>query len=236
MEDKLSFLGALEPPGYYNGLFNFYSKYFEDDQSCISFLYNALEHDPKIDWDLAYKDGIDDIDKALLAPRRMLNAVKRFVSVAKDMELIRPGKDAFKVIFILTCIETLQTLKKGETIRKKRVAIVDFFKNHTSPSDRNFLIDHFEYIPDDFWKIYNGSIEDLPDALYNIRNAAVHTGEFWDTYFMRDEYHMVSTIPESQSDSGRGCIISFTYEQFEHIFVRTCINFISDYISSQYCT
>lgn len=48
-------------------------------------------------------------------PRRMLNAVERLVTAARDMEQIRRGKDVFKIVYLVTCIETLQLLKKTAT-------------------------------------------------------------------------------------------------------------------------
>ena len=62
----------------------------------------------------------------LLIPRRMLNCVERLVSAAKDMEQIRRGKDIFKIVYLVTCVETLQKLKGRNDLDKKEM-LFDFF-------------------------------------------------------------------------------------------------------------
>lgn len=51
-------------------------------------------------------------------PGRMVNTAERLVSAARDMEQIRHGKDVLKVVFLVTCVETLQNLigKSGSKV------------------------------------------------------------------------------------------------------------------------
>lgn len=110
----------------------FFRNSFPTDEACLEFLYRAVSAEPSIDsWNYELKNySIIMVDKngnflcdKILIPRRMLNTVNRLVSVASDMEKIRPGKDIFKIIFLVTCVETLQQLS-GKTEPKKNYYLI----------------------------------------------------------------------------------------------------------------
>lgn len=46
------------------------------------------------------------------APRRMANQVARLIELVRDLRQLRPGKDAFAVLYVRVCIESLCKLKK----------------------------------------------------------------------------------------------------------------------------
>ena len=107
-------------------LWLFYRDYFKNDESCLEFLFRAVRQEPVYtEEDLekqffnAYNDdNFVDPDDHLFIPRRMLNCVERMVSAARDMEQIRQVKDAFKIVFLVTCVETLQKLSGKDGFKK----------------------------------------------------------------------------------------------------------------------
>ena len=85
--------------------------------------------------------NLDAVDENIFIPRRMLNAVARFVTVARDMEQIRRGKDIFKVCFLVTCIETLQILKKAGknrlSLKARKACCLTFLKTMSRKTVEN---------------------------------------------------------------------------------------------------
>ena len=160
----------------------------------------------------------------------MLNAVQRFVSVANDIDTIRPGDDPFKIILLITCIESLQTQRR-KIFKTKRNMIVDFFDTFTSFDDSEYIRNHFETNPDDFYDIPKSGPVLLAEALYAIRNAAVHNGDCWDLLFPDNNMDLLITVPGKNHQSERKCYINgISYSKLEHIFVRTCMKLISHYV------
>ena len=95
-------------------LWLFYRNYFPDDASCLDFLYTSLKNEPANDGAVYHEpktgnktftsnQGTTISDSAFI-PRRMLNAVERLVTAARDMEQIRRGKDIFKIVYLVACL------------------------------------------------------------------------------------------------------------------------------------
>lgn len=52
-----------------------------------------------------------------LRPRQMINQICRFVTLANDIEQIRPGRDPLRILFLRICIESLCSL--GQDWKRK---------------------------------------------------------------------------------------------------------------------
>ena len=87
----------------------FYSPYFNTQAALEIFLFDAL-----------------DYEKGSLEKRQMLYQVQRFVSLANDIDKLRPGRDCLRMLFIKICLESLCSLS-GYTNKQKNL----FFKNRT---------------------------------------------------------------------------------------------------------
>ena len=236
MDCKEKHLRSVLSEPNFNELMIFYSPYFKDQDSCIEYLYNVLRYEPP--HTIGFYDDdvcILDINGQVLTddvfiPKRMLNAVQRFVSVANDIDTIRPGDDPFKIILLITCIESLQTQRR-KIFKTKRNMIVDFFDTFTSFDDSENIRNHFETNPDDFYDIPKSGPVLLAEALYAIRNAAVHNGDCWDLLFPDNNMDLLITVPGKNHQSERKCYINgISYSKLEHIFVRTCMKLISHYV------
>lgn len=100
-------------------LWSFYRPYFRGDIACMTFIYNVFRNE-NLKENAHSMEELKANDR-LLIPRRMLNCVERLVSAAKDMEQIRRGKDIFKIVYLVTCVETLQKLKGRNDLDKKEM-------------------------------------------------------------------------------------------------------------------
>lgn len=247
MDEKLSIVLQRIDSKQLSKLWLFYRDYFKTDEKCLDFIYAAVEHEPvytdKEQMELFFKayeeKNYVDPNDSLFIPHRMLNCVERMVSAARDMEQIRQGKDVFKVVFLVSCVETLQKLN-GKNGHKKDL-LLDFFENNTSAKDKNYIRKHFAHgaqgmYPDEdsFWQFVS--------VLSAYRNAAAHEGAYENDCFKnyggkKPLVVMVKTTLTKESPNAEHIFeTTLSYQKFKEIFVRTCISFIKNYISNQEAT
>jgi len=118
MEKKLNVVLQRMDSKQLSKLWLFYRYYFKTDEDCLDFIYAAVVHEPvytdKEQMELFFKafeeKNYVDPNDSLFIPHRMLNCVERMVSAARDMEHTQQGKDVFKIVLLISCSETLQTL------------------------------------------------------------------------------------------------------------------------------
>lgn len=129
-------------------LWLFYRKHFPDDGTCLQFLYDAILFNPSPESPLLTADerwalianGQSEDDETHSIPLKMLNAVQRLVGAAHDMDQIRRGKDVFKVIYLVTCAETLLILfDEKNRATSKRWLWLRFWKRNVSDEDKNAI-------------------------------------------------------------------------------------------------
>ena len=133
-------------------LWLFYRKHFPDDGTCLQFLYDAILFNPSPESPLLTADerwalianGQSEDDETHSIPLKMLNTVQRLVSAAHDMDQIRREKDVFKVIYLVTCAETLLILF-DEKNRKtsKRQLWLRFWEMNVSDEDKQSIQSKF---------------------------------------------------------------------------------------------
>lgn len=245
MGEKLEHVLQRIDSKHLSKLWSFYRDYFNNDEDCLSFIYNAIRLEPVDTFEQAIDKSVEhfnddeytDPNDKFFIPRRMLNCVERMVSAARDMEQIRRGKDVFKIVFLVTCIETLQKLS-GCAGQKKEM-LFDFFKGYTSEKDKNYIRKHFAHGSQGLYDDED-SFEQFIGVLNEYRNCAAHEGEYWDYCFKNDsgrtplsiivkidldKYSMKNKIDHSFETT-------LSYRYFEAIFVRTCISFINSYVRS----
>lgn len=226
-------------------LWLFYRNYFKSDAPCLDFIYNALKYAPiyseqeseKLFLKYLENDDYIDPDEDFLIPLNMLNCVESLVSAAKDMDMIRRGEDVFKIVYLVTCVETLQKLRKKDDQKKK--LLFDFFENYTSERNKSYIRNHFAHgaqglYPDEdsFWQFVS--------VLNEWRNAAAHEGKFSKSCFKnhvgRKAYSILAKAQLDNNDKAAEHFFetSISYCKFEEIFVRACISFIQTYVASQF--
>ena len=247
MEKRLSHILKRLDSCHLAKLWSFYRNYFVDDDACLSFIYEAVANEPEVDntiyreLDKASGSFINDagvvIYDSSFIPRRMLNAVEHLVTTAWDMEHIRRGKDIFKIVFLITCIETLQKLG-GKTGSKKDL-VFGFFENYTNEENKKFIAEHFSHYDEEYTGKPEDSFKQFVGMLNEYRNCATHEGEYWDFCFDNNQENGsillaldIDLEKFSPYNKKEHCFrTSVSYKQFEKIFVEACIEFIKDYTS-----
>ena len=244
MDEKLTTVLQRVDSRLLSKLWLFFRNYFDSDESCLNFIFRAVRQEPvysQKELEKRFEEALDndnfvDPDDHLFIPLRMLNCTERMVSAARGMEQIRQGKDIFKIVLLVSCVETLQKLKgkKGT----KREMLFDFFEENTLPEDREYIKKRFAHggqglypNEDSFWQFIS--------VLNEYRNAAAHEGQYWDTCFNNySEQAPISIVINTQLEQNTARTdhvfeTTLSYREFDKIFVRTCISLITNYVNSQ---
>lgn len=178
----------------------------------------------------------------------MLNIVEKMVSTAKDMEMIRKGKDVFKLGFLITCVEGLYELQ-GEKAFSKDM-IVSFFEENLLEKDRQTILEKFKKsnaddeffgVDKDWGEYLDSSIREFAGVLNEYRNIATHEGNYENWCFNNngDGVPVMMFIPIDLQQFSRKnkkehvfeTLIS--YREFERIFIRTAIQFVCRYVEEK---
>lgn len=222
-------------------LWSFYRPFFSKDDLCLAFLYEVFSNEPirnPASFHTTETTDMDNtgtlVDDSVFIPRRMVNTVERLVSAARDMDQIRRGKDIFKIVYLVTCVETLQKLK-GSSEQKKGM-LFNFFMCYTAEDDKRYVADHFVHNDEETKKGEN-SFEQFVGVLNEYRNCATHEGEYWNFCFMNseDEYPRILSLNidlegyTPKNKKKHYFLSSLSYKDFEAVFIRTCIRFIEEY-------
>lgn len=246
MDKKLKFVSQRIESKQLSKLWLFYRDYFKSDKSCLDFLFTVVQQEPVYSEEELHEKYLEtfceeddtDPDDHFFIPRRMLNCVARMVFAARDMEQIRQGKDVFKVVLLISCVETLQKLSGKES--SKRNMLFDFFENNTSSRNKNYIKKHFSHgrqglypEEDSFWQFVS--------VLNEYRNAAAHEGLYWETCFKNYSGRKpLSIMIKAQLDKNSKKTetphvfeTTMSYHKFDEIFVQTCISFIRNYIKGR---
>ena len=235
-------------------LWQFYRDAFHNDEECLQFFYDILRVEP-VSASMQYLRAYDEIywvdsdgsviSDSVFVPRRMLNLVERMVSAARDMEMIRRGKDVFKVVFLVTCAETLQKLagrdkdEDGRSVSKKDL-LFELFEEHTAEEDKQYIAFRFKHDDEEITEAPEDSFKQFIGVINEYRNCAAHEGEYWE-YCFNNNYdgHPVLLVVKIDLASFSGndekkkahCFSTeISYYEFEKIFIRTCVNFIKRYV------
>ena len=115
------------------------------------------------------------------AAKTVLQQAKRLVELADEMLKLKPGRDAFAVFWYVTCAESISKLEQShasEDGSKKHV--LRFFNTLVPAASRDELAESFT----------NGDGEPLSlhagvTALYRVRCALAHDGEYWEFRFSK---------------------------------------------------
>lgn len=211
-------------------LWMFYRPNFENDEQCLQFFSDIFSQEPILDirnLDLE-KVKEDPAREKLLAPRRMTNAVERMVTAARDMDQIRKGKDIFKLVFLVTCLETLEKLS-GSSSGKKEM-LFHFFRTYTSEDDKCYIRKEFRYEGEEEREREKDSFEQFLGVLNEYRNSAVHEGQYWERIFKAQQDDSSLFMPSTGKKKDLCFTNGMTYLEFEAIFVRNSIRFIQEHL------
>lgn len=209
---------------------SFYHPYFNTDAELEAFLFDALD----------YENGS-------LVKRQMLYQVQRFVSLANDIDKLRPGRDCLRMLFIKICLESLCSLS-GYTSKQKN-QFYDLFLSCFSKEGTQYILDNFSLLSfeDEFYgHSYRAShditLADFFEIIKVTRDQVVHEGVYWEMQFFAhdDDSTWLASIETKerilksytyQSKEKRSVTYHFettlNYERFIYFFIEACVNYIN---------
>lgn len=207
---------------YYQRTAEFYKDYFDSDDEMNKFFEMIFQNDEKDN-----------------RPRKMMNQIVRWVSLANDIEKIRPGKDALRIIFIRACIESLSGIaSEGKTEINKQNEQKNFLANNLTDEDKNYISTSFEITSKEkangeSEEIFRcNEIEEFEALIYQVRNNAVHDGDYWSTQvFAKNDargeiYTWISSFYDDKEHCTKWFESAIEYKKFIECFVRAGINYI----------
>lgn len=211
----------------------FYSPYFPTSKELDVFIDKALQ----LDWDNRN-------------PRQMLFQVQRFVSLANEIDNIRPARDGLRMLFLKCCMESLAKLSSKETKE-----FYECFANCFSNNGENYILNNFALSFIECAKngvtIHEGANLNIADVLSIIkamRDMVVHEGNYWElqlfahdkdsTWLTHIETNKQLLSKSTYNNSSKQVVIyhfetTLQYEKFIFFFVEACKNYISNYIDNK---
>ncbi|HYE08722.1 MAG TPA: hypothetical protein VEF53_00935 [Patescibacteria group bacterium] len=227
------YLGKINDIHLIKELKKFFRDYFNNEEEATLFLNGILN----------YEDSN--------IPRRMINYIKRLLSLADDIEKIRPHKDSLKIFFILVCIESLYTLEFPNNEESKLQIVIRFFNDYVEQVDKEFILQNVtrSFADKKCEKGYEDiklNIEIFVRILVEIRNKFAHEGIYWDFNFLHDMHSVCLMnfieVEESKEEfqlirkrkkprEERIYDIKLTYKDFRRICTKGMINYVNSYLS-----
>lgn len=217
---------------YIKELKDFYSAHFPTPNDLNDFIHRAFQF---------------DLDNR--KPRRMLFQVQRFVTLATEIDKIRPARDGLRVLFFKCCMESLARLSEMENDQ-----FCENFATCFSSEGKKHILDNFtlSYIEDPSNKMLQFEkhklvIDDILEIIRAMRNMVVHEGNYWELQLFASDDDSTwltcletdkrlltkSTYTNTTNHAVTYCFsTSLQYENFSHYFVEACITFINRYMES----
>ena len=216
---------------------------FNIDDDLIDFLNQYFQSKEKT---IAFLKPIYDLSDKNRTPLQMAFQVFNFVTLADDIEKIRPARDGLRIMLYRTCMESLSSISGAN---KK-----DFFKEFAdcfSKEGQNHILTKFKFNGFDDEKyglvlnfFYPLTMEDMLKVFKAIRDNVVHEGDYWSTQvFAQDEdstwlvvlntkEQFVSSYdyPNGKKNIEYHFGTTLRYENFRYYFIEACVNYVNKYI------
>ena len=130
-------------------------------------------------------------------PMQMINQVRRFVCLSKNIEKIYPARDPLRILFLRICMESLQYLSGQKNTKQ----FMSNFLKTMEPEGKAYILENFKLssidfdeaafscldeqhtcpIPSYYWFQNDFQLENLFVVIKKIRDTVVHEGTFWET-------------------------------------------------------
>ena len=215
---------------YFEEIKEFYLPYFDSLNEVESFINNVFD----LDWDER-------------KPRQMIFQVQRFVSLANEIDKIRPSRDGLRMLFLKCCMESLAKLGGIDNLTFSKTFANSFSEKGKKYILSNFSLSYYTYEIKgrECERSYDLNINDFLRIIKVMRDMVAHEGNYWDMQIFaydKDSIwlpHIESTeeiIPKSiypNKDKIKTTYhfeTTLQYDKFIYYFVEACMNFICNYI------
>ena len=146
----------------------------------------------------------------------LMHQTQRLVSIAIDIDQIRPRKQALQLAFLIISCENISKLFHNyDGDMQSKHYVKKFFEVFVSDEDKARIQAGFKT-----HAIKAMQVSEIVEKLYAIRCDVVHEGKYWAFHFMED-IPMLNTDPD--------VIVQMSFKEFLDIVVRACINAIKTY-------
>lgn len=208
----------------------FYFPYFPNEDSLDFFINRVFQ----FDWN----------DRK---PRQMIFQVHRFVTLATEIDIIRPARDGLRMLFLKCCMESLAKLSDMKATAFYKSFATCFSKDGKKHILDNFSLSFIEHSENGV--VINESIDLVIDDILSIikamRDMVVHEGNYWELQIFAydDDSTWMTHIETKEPLLSKGTYAyksnqlvtyhfetTLQYENFRYYFVEACINFINNYI------
>ena len=180
---------------------DFYSPYFSSAQEAIDFV-EQIEAIPA--------------GNPMHRQKILMHQTQRLVSIAIDLEKIRPRKQALQLAFLIISCENISKLFHNyEGDMQSKHYVKKFFEVFVSDEDKARLRAGFTT-----HEMQPMQVVQIVESLYSIRCDVVHEGKCWGFHFKED-------IPMLNIDPDMNVYMSFN--ELRDIVVRGSINAINGY-------
>lgn len=233
--ETLSLMGY--PAEFMKIFIEFYQQFFSDDVELEKFFKNVFKY--------------DETNKI---PRRILNQIQRLISIADDIDIIRPQRDPLRIFFMRTCLEAIYKLTG-----KSNKEAGKFFEEYLCEQGKKYILSSFKLldvelkeeltdekkIQFEYKRTFDFELKHFAELFRSVRNNVAHEGNYYEMQFWaRDnEYTWLSSCESDECvldatlwKKKEFGIVSFHFEttmmygKFRYYFVEGCIKFLNDYI------
>lgn len=220
---------------YYSQMSDFYKDNFDSEEDMISFFVKIFKN--------------DENDKN---PRQMMNQVQQLVSIATDIDQIRPARDPLRMFFIKTCLEALCELS-GMNNKKDKPIFYEIFPTFISTEGKQYILNNFLlmsfddiYMNHKYEEHHELTIDDFFEIIKAVRDIVAHEGNYWEMQFFA--HNTTDTTWVVSLETNRKILKSYQYkceenitreyhfettmqyDRFIYYFIEACIGFIVNYI------
>ncbi len=218
---------------------DFFAPYFNSNVDLTAFFSKVAEH--------------DNTDRL---PRRMISQIYNFVTLANDIEKIRPARDPLRIFFLKTCLEALAHI--SGKYKSNKANFYKEFANSISTEGQEYISNNFKLTGFQDWlkipntnqeleidQTHNLTIEDFFELIRVVRNKVTHDGNYWEMQFFAhdDNSTWIATLDTNEPflksyqylcEPKKLRTYSFettlNYDIFISYFVEACICFVKKYM------
>lgn len=213
---------------------SFYAPYFNSEDDLQDFLFGIFD----------YKNGS-------VKKRDMVFQVQRFISLANDIDQIRPCRDPLRILFLKIGLDSLSSLS-GYTDKAKRT-FYNEFSSCFSEEGRNYILNNFkltsfqdEYNGHSFEAYHDIDLNDFLNIIKTTRDMVVHDFNYWEMQFFTydDKDIPYITSIETKDDmiisykyhrkkketTTYHFVTNLKYDKFIYYFTEACVAYIKKQI------
>ena len=155
------------------------------------------------------------------AAKVMMHQVQRLVSLADDIQKIRPNSEPLKLLILIMCVENIAKLHGGYTGEGySQKYVKKFFNDFLSDADKDLLRNGFADNNDEWLRPL--SLDNVVKMLYKIRCDVVHEGNYLSFSFHDGETEMLEMVEPYV------VIPHISLHDVRRVIIRGCINAIQD--------